>query len=580
MHKEPSTSFVEEAIFSLQHNEPSVVLEMLKSEGVNYTTKEDLESLKQLGGSSLDMTLLIIHLQRLQYNVRFTTNGKDCITSVFFISDRAIQELRRFPESIVVNTTYRTDRQIYDFVNFVIAGTVCCRPRSDPLATISVAGAWMEKDTRSNYKWALSQMRELVWPDQLSPKPYELPSVFITEDSATLKGALSDIFPGSAQLICYAQLERKLKQRFLKELELTDESRDKYEEKHRSLISDIARNCTTKEEHEKAKKAYIDFLNTDGLLTNKKVLSFTVVVFLLQKEEQWGSYYANAHPHMNERTTNRAKNIYALMKQKIGSSEGKIGPFADHIDHWYKEKIDECDSQMEKETFTSPVCVVTSSVSGILRPLITKATLFALIEIAKELIEGLNEKEEGRLSDTCSCFIKIWRLPCRHKLLKCIENENTLIIGDIHPRWRTETSYERDDRLSKDSLNRKLVEVPGDHQDTVNDTNCHLDEISIRDKTHQENQDSTSSGIPNEELNENSKKRQSESEEASNRSKKTRANDTEVTINEDARDESVVDGSDIDPIRCEQKGKLLPNICKYLVLTSASDYEHEIVCID
>ena len=46
--------------------------------------------------------------------------------------------------------------------------------------------------------------------------------------------------------------------------------RDNYEAEHRSLLFAIARGCTTKEDYEGAKKAYVDFLNKEGLLINKK----------------------------------------------------------------------------------------------------------------------------------------------------------------------------------------------------------------------------------------------------------------------------------------------------------------------
>ena len=45
--------------------------------------------------------------------------------------------------------------------------------------------------------------------------------------------------------------------------------REHYEAEHKSLIFDIARGCTTKEEYDDAKKSYVNFLNRDGLLVNK-----------------------------------------------------------------------------------------------------------------------------------------------------------------------------------------------------------------------------------------------------------------------------------------------------------------------
>lgn len=60
---------------------------------------------------------------------------------------------------------------------------------------------------------------------------------------------------------------------------------------------------------------------------------------MMQSEAQWGSYYANAHPHMNNRSTNRVEGTHAAMKQSIGTSKGKMGPVTDKIDHWYKTRV-------------------------------------------------------------------------------------------------------------------------------------------------------------------------------------------------------------------------------------------------
>lgn len=191
---------------------------MLKLKNVSCLTKRDLENMQQMHRSDSDMASFIMHLQRKQYNVRFTTNSEDRVTAVFFISDHAIQELRRFPESIVVDATYKSNCHLYALLNFVIAGTVSSREKPDQLTTIPVAGAWMERETKSNYKWVLMQLREIVWPQKLTSEQLELPSVFTTDNDAALKGALEEVFPESAHLLCYIHIERHFRERFLKEI--------------------------------------------------------------------------------------------------------------------------------------------------------------------------------------------------------------------------------------------------------------------------------------------------------------------------------------------------------------------------
>lgn len=180
--------------------------------------KKDLENMQQQFRSGSDMTSFVTDLQRKQYNVRYTTNSENRITAVFFIRDSAIKELRKLPKSVVVDATYKSNCHLYALVNFVIAGTVASRERPQQLATIPVAAAWMERETKSNYKWTLEQLREIVWPSGPAAQQFDLPSVFVTDNDAALKGALSDVFPESSQLLCYIHIERHFRDRFLKEI--------------------------------------------------------------------------------------------------------------------------------------------------------------------------------------------------------------------------------------------------------------------------------------------------------------------------------------------------------------------------
>ena len=102
-----------------------------------------------------------------------------------------------------MDATYKSNCHLYALVNFVISGTVASRESPQQLTIIPVAAAWMNREIKPNYKWVLEQLREIVWPSGPTAKQFDLPSVFVTDKDAALKGALSDIFPESAQLLCY-----------------------------------------------------------------------------------------------------------------------------------------------------------------------------------------------------------------------------------------------------------------------------------------------------------------------------------------------------------------------------------------
>ncbi|KAI8048029.1 uncharacterized protein B0P05DRAFT_592376 [Gilbertella persicaria] len=112
IHRKPTADIYEEAVSLLQYSE------MLNAKGVNYITRSDPKNLQQMNRMSSDTTSFMTHLQRKQYN-----------------------ELRRFPESIVVDATYESNCHLYALLNFVVAGTASSKERPDQSTIIPVASA-------------------------------------------------------------------------------------------------------------------------------------------------------------------------------------------------------------------------------------------------------------------------------------------------------------------------------------------------------------------------------------------------------------------------------------------------------
>ncbi|OBZ83897.1 hypothetical protein A0J61_08053 [Choanephora cucurbitarum] len=125
---------------------------MLKAKNINYMKKKDLENMQQQFRSGSDMTSFATNLQRKQYNVRYTTNTENRITAAFFIRDSAIKELRKLPESVVVDATHKSNCHLFTFINSVIARTVASKERPQELATIPITAALTRRKTNSNYE--------------------------------------------------------------------------------------------------------------------------------------------------------------------------------------------------------------------------------------------------------------------------------------------------------------------------------------------------------------------------------------------------------------------------------------------
>lgn len=61
---------------------------------------------------------------------------------------------------------------------------------------------------------------------------------------------------------------------------------------------------------------------------------------MLREKERWVGCYANKHPHMGNRTSNRAEGTHAAMKTALGNvSSGGLWTVTGKIDMWYRRRV-------------------------------------------------------------------------------------------------------------------------------------------------------------------------------------------------------------------------------------------------
>lgn len=99
-----------------------------------------------------DMPEFISNLEHTGHQVRVKTDSENKVVAVFFMHRHGREELRRLYESVVVDATYKTNSHRMVLLNFVVAGTVASETRTKQLATIHVAGCWMQNETAESYE--------------------------------------------------------------------------------------------------------------------------------------------------------------------------------------------------------------------------------------------------------------------------------------------------------------------------------------------------------------------------------------------------------------------------------------------
>jgi hypothetical protein len=117
------------------------------------------------------------------------------VTAVLFAHRRSLQYLKSYPEVLLLDCTYKTNK--YKAPLHVIVGIDACQ-RSFCVASASLSG---EKE--NDFIWVLGQLRGIYELHGVA-----LPSVILTDRYLACMNAVSSCFPGSTLLLCLWHINR------------------------------------------------------------------------------------------------------------------------------------------------------------------------------------------------------------------------------------------------------------------------------------------------------------------------------------------------------------------------------------
>lgn len=155
------------------------------------------------------MYALINYLENLDYVVRIRVNSNKQISGFFFMNEAAINEARRWPETVTIDATYKTNANRLSLINIVGTSNISTVKRgANHLQTFAIAAAFVDSETEESYTWVLQELREAVWPPEES---FQLPSVIMTDNERALRNAIATVFPESQHFLCYWHLWNTMK---------------------------------------------------------------------------------------------------------------------------------------------------------------------------------------------------------------------------------------------------------------------------------------------------------------------------------------------------------------------------------
>jgi len=145
-------------------------------------------------------------LESRGYITRYEGNDDRQLKYLFFSHQDAIVQARRFHEVVLIDTTYKTNRQGLLYVNIVGISNVGNRKS---LSTFTIAGGLLVKEDEYAMSWILAVLKETVFSNG------ELP-IFVTDAAMQLRNSIATIFHSSKHLLCTWHIANNFETRLMK----------------------------------------------------------------------------------------------------------------------------------------------------------------------------------------------------------------------------------------------------------------------------------------------------------------------------------------------------------------------------
>ena len=119
----------------------------------------------------------------------------DTITDLFFIHPTSLDLLRTFPQVLIMDCTYKTNRYQMPLLEIVWV--------TSTENTFSIYIIHIQNEREDCYSWALCILRKVIGNGVL-------PSIIVTDREMTLMNAISIVFPGAKHLLCRWHINRNI----------------------------------------------------------------------------------------------------------------------------------------------------------------------------------------------------------------------------------------------------------------------------------------------------------------------------------------------------------------------------------
>lgn len=398
---------------------PKEIGSFLRITSNTLATQQDIYNCIAKGRRDLSKGQSNIHALADQLNDegfwnRICLDESSRVTAVLFAHPKSLEYLKTYPEVLILDSTYKTNRFKMPLLDIV--GVDACQ------RTFCIAFAFLSGEEEGDFTWALQALRSVYEDHNIG-----LPSVILTDRCLACMNAVSSCFPGSALFLCLWHINKAVQsycrpaftrgkdnpQGLGGESEEWKEFFNFWHEIVASTTEDIYN-----ERLEKFKKRYLpDYINEVG---------YILETWLDLYKKSFVKAWVNTHLHFEQYATSRVEGIHSLIKLHLNHSQVDLFEAWRVIKLVLMNQLSQLEANQARQHISNPIResrVLYSNIRG---------------WISHEALRKVETQRERLLKEVPVCtgvFTRTLGLPCAHSLQPLLEQNQPLLLNHFHSHW-------------------------------------------------------------------------------------------------------------------------------------------------
>lgn len=394
---------------------PREIRSYLRSQSDTLATQQDIHNCIAQGKRELMKGQSSIHalaneLDKEGFWSRMRLDQNNRVTDVFFAHPRSLAYLKSYPDLVILDCTYKTNK--YRMPLLDIVGVDACQ------RSFCIAFAFLSGEEEGDYIWALERLRSM----------YELcgailPSVILIDRCLACMNAVARCFPIAVSLLCRWHANKAVLRYCLPTFTQGGENPQGIEE-WKEFYNYWHRIIATHDE-----RTYHETLTsfkTKYTKSNTREVGYIMETWLDLYKEKLVAAWTNQHLHFENVVTSRGEGIHQLIKMHLKTSQLDLFEAWRSIKLAILNQISELEANQANQQIRTPI-----ELSGV---------LYSNIRgwVSHEALRKV-EKQRKQLSEECppctGLFTKSLGLPCSHILKPLIQQKQPLQLYHFHQHW-------------------------------------------------------------------------------------------------------------------------------------------------